>query len=141
MKMPLRAIKVLGISMLPLLLAGCFSVHIEKGVRDPSPAFDRALHEIGRIEQGHPGRHGRPTKLCLMIHDSSSQELIRLRVPLWIAEAALEAGMEADEHSGRSDYRERYDLDWKALKNLGQFGPGLLVSVDDDDDRILIWLR
>jgi hypothetical protein len=139
-KLP-QAARVLGILALLLLLTACLNVQIERGVHDPSSRFDRALQEIEKIEQDYPGRQGRPTNLCLMIHDSSSRELIRLRVPLWIVDLALEAGIEADAHDHYSRYRERYDLDWKALKHLGQFGPGLLVSVDDDRNKILIWLR
>ncbi len=133
--------KILAISAIPLFLGACFSVQIERGVQDPSRRFDQATREIERIEQSHPDRRGRATKLCLLVHDGSSDELVSLKVPLWIVQAALDAGLEVDEHHLHSRYSERYELDWKALKRLDRLGPGLLVSVDDDHDKILIWLR
>ena len=39
------------------------------------------------------------------------------------------------------DFEDKYEIDWRALRDLGKIGPGLLVEVLHDDDQVLIWLK
>ncbi len=141
MKDARRAIQGLGILVLPVFFATCLSFQVSQGVHDPTPAFDRAYREIRNINRSDPGHEGRAHELCLLIYDGSSDELIRLETPLWVIHAAMDIGEEDEKHHRRSDYEDRYEVDWQALKDLGRFGPGLLVSLDDERNKILIWLR
>ncbi|MDH4197542.1 MAG: hypothetical protein OEW05_09065, partial [Candidatus Aminicenantes bacterium] len=65
---------------------------------------------------------------------------VRISVPLWMAELAMDIGIETERHHD-FDLEERYDVDWRALRDLDRFGPGLLVAVASDHDRVLIWLE
>jgi len=141
LKKETRMIQALGILAIPFFLTACLSVQVNEGVHDPTPYFDRAHQEIRDIERSDPRREGRAHELCLLIHDGDSDELIRLKTPLWMVQAAMDIGAESAGHHHRSDYENRYEVDWRSLRNLGQFGPGLLVSVDDEQSKILIWLR
>ena len=35
----------------------------------------------------------------------------------------------------------RFSIDWRKFRDLSQFGPGLLVAVDDEQSQVLVWLR
>ena len=39
------------------------------------------------------------------------------------------------------DFKDRYDFDWSEIKDLNRIGPGLLVEVEDEENKILIWLK
>ena len=134
-------IRLLAITGLALIMTGCFGLHIESGVHDPEAYFARAQREIERLGEYGPGRHHRAHTLCLLVYDRGERQVVRLSVPIWIVEAGLDAGMResADRHD--SGLRKRYDVDWRAIKDLASFGPGLLVSIDDEKDRVLIWLK
>jgi len=134
------------ISLLAVLLLGsaCLGVHIRQGVRDADSYFERARHEIDRIQAEDPDRHGAVRRLCVLVHDRHSHELVEVSTPLWLASACLDAGLSAAEHdesSGLRECRERYGLDLRSLKDLDRLGPGLLIEVDDEDSRVLVWLR
>jgi len=137
-----KKVQIVGVIVLPLLFSACFSLQIIDHVPNPDAYFKKAYAEIERLQQENPAREGRAHRLSLLIHDSSSDEIIRLTVPLWLVPVCLDLGAKATEHENHHfDYDERYEVDWKALKDLGQFGPGLLVAVDDERDKILIWLK
>lgn len=137
-----KKVQIVGVVVLLLLFSACFSLQIIDHVHNPDAYFKSAYAEIERLQQENPAREGRAHRLSLLIHDSSSDEIIRLTVPLWLVHACMDLGTEAAEHKNHHfDYNERYEADWKALKDLGQFGPGLLVAVDDERDKILIWLK
>jgi len=54
--------------------------------------------------------------------------------------AALDAGEHSAEHEDDRRWGKRYDFDWNGLSDLGRFGRGLLVQVDDGRDKVLVWL-
>ncbi len=125
-------------------LAACIGIRIESGVRDADRHFDRARDEIAGLESRDPGRSRRAHRLCVLIHDRRDGELVRLSVPLWMVDLAMDLGSEAERHENRNGHRDledRYEVDWRSLRDIGRFGPGLIASVEGDDDRILVWLR
>ncbi len=136
----------LFVTLLALLLLGsaCLGVHIRQGVRDADSYFDRARREIDRIQAEDPDRHGPVHRLCVLVHDRHSHELVQVSTPLWLANACLDLGLSAAEHdrnNGLAECQERYGLDLRSLKDWDRFGPGLLVEVNDEDSRVLVWLR
>jgi hypothetical protein len=45
----------------------------------------------------------------------------------------------ADEEEG-FEFDDRYDFDWRDIKDLEKLGPGLLVEIEDEESKVLIWL-
>jgi hypothetical protein len=137
--------KTLGQAVVALALiaglSGCVGIRIVGNVDDPSPYFKKAQARIETIHRNFPDREGRPHRLHLLVHDSSSHKIIKLSVPMWIVEACLKAGAEAAEEKDEFKFERRYDLEWRSIKDLSRVGPGLLVELEDDQDRVLIWLE
>lgn len=136
-----QRIRMTGTLLMPLFFTACIGIHIERGVHDADAYFEKAYREISRIESADPGRSRRAHRLCLLIRDADEDQIIRLSVPMWIVNACLDAGMKASDDGHDYDAREHYDLDWKAVKDLGRYGPGLLVAVEEERDKVLIWLK
>jgi len=136
-----QRIRMTGALLMPFVFGACIGIRVEHGVRDADAYFEKAYREISRIEGADPVRSRRAHRLCLLIHDAEENQVVRLSVPIWIVDACLAAGMQALDNGHDYDAREHFDLDWKAVKDLGQYGPGLLVAVEEERDRILIWLK
>jgi hypothetical protein len=130
-----------GLALLALSLTACISVRTESGIRNADLQFERAYAEIARIEGTRGGEASRPHRLYVLVHDAEEGELVRVSVPMWLVDAGLSLGADASggEH-GRSA-RDRYDLEWSAIKDLGRYGRGLLASVEEEKSRVLVWLR
>jgi hypothetical protein len=134
----MRLTAVMG---LVLVLAGCFGLQIEEGVRDPEPYFARALREIENLPRHGGGRDHRARTLCLLAYDRGERQVVRLSVPIGIVEAGLDEDIGRSGGHGDFDFGKRYDVDWRAIKDLGSFGPGLLASIEDEESRVLIWMK
>ena len=133
-----------ALALATLGLGACIGLRIEHGVRNADRDFERARDEIASLERHDPGRTRRPNSLCLLIHNREDGDLVRLSVPLWMVDLAMDMGEQSERHERRADRRDfedRYDVDWRSLRDIGRFGPGLIASVEGDDDRILVWLR
>jgi hypothetical protein len=138
----LKTGKIAALLVFPLFFLGCLRVQIIRHVGNPDEYFDKAYRQIERIERDNPRRMGRAHELSVCVYDHEEDQIVKLTVPLWLVNFALNVGLEAAEHD--REFRKwdgRFDFDWRALKDLGQFGPGLLVAVDDDRDKVLVWLR
>ena len=135
---PLQA---LGLGLLVLAAAACFRFHITEDCRDADLAFRDAYREVDRLEAAYPLRRGRVHEVCVLVFDRPARELVRVEVPLWLAEACLDLGLSVAEHDRSADFEGRYGIDWRKFRDLSQFGPGLLVAVDDEQSQVLIWLR
>ncbi len=134
--------RIAGLAVLPLFLCACLRVQVVNRAGDAGAYFEKAYRQIDRIERGHPNRRGRAHELCLLLHHDSEDQVVRVAVPLWLVNFGLKVGMKAAEHEHGSDrWEDRYKFEWRAIKDLGRLGPGLLVAVDDERDKILIWLE
>ena len=131
-----------GLLLVVLAFSSCLGVQVLERVNDPDRYFRRAYQEIESLQAGNPNRHGSPSVLRLLIHDSKSNELVRLRVPLWLVKTAVHFGLdEAEENEDFGKWKDRYQFDSRVLRHLDRLGPGLLVELTGDGDRILIWLE
>ncbi|MGB8953122.1 MAG: hypothetical protein WCC06_10735 [Candidatus Aminicenantales bacterium] len=137
-----RRFKTAGMMVLPLFFCACLSVQIIDNVHDPDRYFQRAHNQIERIHQVDPYRKGRAHRLFIIVHEYPEDEIIRVSVPLWLVNACVSLGLKYGEsdHEFR-ELEERYSIDWRAIKDFGQFGPGLLVEVNDEKSKVLIWLK
>ena len=138
---PNRPLGLAALLALVLGFAACVGVRVDRGVDDPGPAFARAEREIERLETERPGRSGRVRGLCLLAYDGRERELVQVRVPMWIVDACLDLAAHEDRGERAGRLEDRYDIEWRAVRDLGRFGPGLLASVAEEESRILIWLR
>lgn len=137
-----KPFKIVCLAVLPLFLCACFRVQVIDHARNPQAYFDKAYGQIERLERDRPDRRGRAHELVLLIHEDSEDQIIKVSVPLWLVNFGIRMGMKAAEHDRPyHKWKDRYEFDWRAVKDLGQFGPGLLVAVDDERDKILIWLE
>lgn len=124
-----------------LSLTACVSVRVERGVDDAGLDFQKAYTEIARIDRRQDRGTERPHRLCVLVHDAAKGELVHVSVPMWLVDAGLDLGEHASRHEHGGSVADRYDLEWRAVRDLGRYGPGLLVSVEEEKARVLIWLK
>jgi hypothetical protein len=124
-----------------LSFGACLVVRVDRDPGRTEAYFNRAYREIARLERQDPHRERRARQLCVLVYDADEGEIVRVSVPLWLVKLGLDIGLKADAASHDFDARKRYDFDWKAVKDLDRYGQGLLVSVEEDQDRVLIWLK
>lgn len=137
-----KPLKIAGAALLPLALVACFKVQVINHAKDPDSYVDRAQKQIARIERDHPNREGRARRLCLLVHEDDGSQIIRLTVPVWLVNFGMKAGMKAAEHDhGSNKWKDRYEFDWRAVEDFGRLGPGLLVAIDDNRNKVLVWLE
>ena len=132
-------IQIVGIVLLPLLLSACFLVKIKRGVDDPSRYFRKAYRQVDRIHREDPDREGSPRRLHILVYNDSSQELIRISTALWVVNWCLDLGAKHGEWNGEFD--DEFEFDWRAIKDFRQLGPGLMVEVEAEEEKVLIWLQ
>ena len=131
----------LGLGLLVLAASSCIGISIIRDCPDPDSYFARAAREVERLEARRGFSHRTVHTLCVLAFDQDDGELVRVEVPMWLVKAFLNAGLSAAEHDRNFDFEGRYGIDWRKFRDLSQFGPGLLVSVEDEESRVLVWLR
>ena len=134
-----RITQGLLILVMVTLVSGCFTVRIIKNVENPDRYFDKAYGKIERIHERHPNREGRSRRIHLLIYKETDRELVKISAPFWLINSCMDIGIK-DSDDESFDIDERYDIDWRDIKELEQIGPGLLVEIDDEQNKILIWL-
>lgn len=132
-------LQVVGILLLPLVLSACFLIKIKKGVDDPSPYFRKAYRQIERIHRADPDREGKARRMHILVYEDSSGQLIRITTSLWFLDRCLDLGANYAEWNGEFD--EEFEFDWRAIKDFRQLGPGLMVEVEAEEEKVLIWLQ
>lgn len=127
--------------LLPLIMCSCFNLSIIENVKNPDKYFRRAYRQIEEIHKKYPRRNGRAHTLHVWIYDGKDRKLVRASAPILVVNHVMDSGMDAAEASREFDFEEKYDIDWDGIKDLDRFGPGLLFELDDEKNRILIWLE
>lgn len=133
-----RKAYLLGIVIIPLLLSACFSVQIKQHVDDPSPYFKKAYRQIERIHQQYPHREGKARRIHILVYEGTSQELVKFSTVLWLVNDCIDLGRKDAEW--KSCFDKKFEFDWMVIRDLGQVGPGLMMEVVDETDKVLIWL-
>jgi hypothetical protein len=129
----------IGIGVLAAMVStGCFvDIH---HVSDPRPEFDKARAEAQAVQ----GKPGPARELNVLTYEPADQELVRVRVPMWLAR---KLGHETEETGSWSDESgddrvEQAVRRHVSLKDLERAGRGVLVEVaEEDGEQVLIWLR
>ena len=135
------SVRAAGLALLALSAAACFRVHVIEDCRDGEARFLRASREIERLQEANPERRGRAREICILVHNSQDGELIQVRTSMTLFKAALSLAADIAEDNDDFEFERKYGLAWRKLRNLDRFGPGLLIAVEDEESRILIWMR
>lgn len=122
-----------AVALLAVLETGCI-VHITREA-SPTAAFARAREEAVRFAD----REGRASELNLLAWDPDERKLVRVSVPLWLVRSAdRHVDVELDPEYERWR-RKMGKLRWEDIERAG---PGILLEVlEDEGDRVLVWLR
>lgn len=131
------AAAVVALGLLGALEAGCI-VHVTH-VSDPGSAFLRAREEALRAAP----RGARATELNVLAWDPGDREMVRVSVPLWLVRKAdRHADWDLDFGDERDRGRWRRRMDGMRWEDIERAGPGILLEVmEDEGDRVLVWLR
>jgi hypothetical protein len=127
--------------LIPLLLSGCFTVRVIRNVKNPDRYFSSAYKRIDYIHQKRPNREGRADSIQVLVYEASERQLVKVSAPFWLVNTCMDIGIKAaDEEEEGFEFDERYDFDWRDIKDLEKLGPGLLVEIEDEESKVLIWL-
>jgi hypothetical protein len=127
--------------IIPLWLSGCFTVRVIRNVKNPDRYFSSAYKRIDSIHQKRPNREGRADSIQVLVYEASENQLVKVSAPFWLVNTCMDIGIKAaDEEEEGFEFDERYDFDWKDIKNLEKLGPGLLIEIEDEESKVLIWL-
>lgn len=120
-----------------ILQVGCY-VHIDK-VADPTAAFREARAEALRYQ----GQRGPARELNVLVWDSGDREMVRVRVPMWLARTAAshvdweDAALDGRQRDAARRLRRRLPLE--AVERAGL---GILAEVEEEGgEQVLVWLR
>lgn len=141
MKGSQRTIRLIAGAALLGMMCGCFAVRIHKHVGDPEPYFERAHRSVDRIHREDPDRRGTAHRIHVLVYNASDLELIQVAAPFWLVDKCMDLGDNQDEWEEEAELGERYDFDWRGLRELHDIGPGLLVEIEDEEAKILIWIE
>jgi hypothetical protein len=124
-------------------LNGCFIIQIQEGVDYPSQIFKQAQDEIKKIQIKYSKKNVRAHKMNILVYDGESRDLVRISLPIWLVNLGLKTGLKYAEHDVAKTSSHYIDIDWEKLQNLSELEPGLLVEVEDLEEKshVLIWLR
>lgn len=132
---------ILLILLIPLLLSSCFAVRVQRDVNNPDKYFRQAYERLVRIHTFDPEREGKTHQIKVLIFDRSDRQLVRITAPFWLVNKIMDFGAKASHEEEGFDFEDRYDFGWRNIKDLQDVGPGLLIEVDDEENRILVWIE
>lgn len=132
--------QIILVALIPLLMTGCFLIKVVENVEDPSSYFKRTSQQVAKIHRHNPHREGKPVDIHILVYEQSECQLVQITTPVWLVNACLDIGIKAAERE-EFEFNQKYDFDWRKIKNLAQIGPGLLVKIEDEESRVLIWLE
>ncbi len=135
-----KATQIALLILIPLLSAGCFTVRVIKNVKNPDRYFDSAYKRIDYIHQKCPNREGRASSIRVLVYEASERQLVKVSAPFWLVNTCMDIGIKAADEEEGFEFDEQYDFDWRDIKDLEKLGPGLLVEIEDEESKVLIWL-
>lgn len=126
--------------IIPLLLSGCLTVRVIRDVKNPDRYFKPAYKRIDSIHKKRPNRQGRADSIKVLVYEASERQLVKVSAPFWLVNTCMDIGIKAADEEEGFEFDERYDFDWSDIKDLEKLGPGLLVEIEDEESKVLIWL-
>ncbi len=116
-----------------LLLSGCFCVEIKQNIKNPIGYFREAYRQIERLYRIFPDRKGPVSDIHLLVYEKSDLQLIKIAAPMWLIDTCMD-------HCDTYDIDTDCDFNLSEIRNLKDIGPGMLLEVDSDDSKVLIWI-
>lgn len=141
MKISKRKTQIVAVAFLVFLLSACLNVRVIENVKNPERYFKKAYRQIEEIHRRYPDRERKPDAVHILIYEGKENKIIKVSTPIWLVNGCLDMGMWAAENESEIDFEDRYDFDWSEIKDLSRIGSGLLVEVEDEKNKILIWLK
>ena len=135
-----RATQVALLVLIPVFFWGCFTVRVIRNVKDPDRYFSAAHERINDIHQKRPNREGRANSIRVLVYEASERQIVKVSAPFWLVNTCMDIGVKAADEEEGFEFDERYDFDWRDIKDLEKLGPGLLVEIEDEESKVLIWL-
>lgn len=120
-------------------LSGCFTVRVITNVKHPDRYFSSAYKRIDDIHKKRPNREGRADSIQMLVYEASERQIVKVSAPFWLINTCMDIGIKAADEEG-FEFDERYDFDWSDIKDIEKLGPGLLVEIEDEESKVLIWL-
>lgn len=127
-----------------LCFSGCFgiSIQIRKQAFKPHELFEKAYRKIEKIHRIDPLRRNRVRRFCVLVYEGEDRELVQVKIPMWLLNLAWEHSSHRNGIRSESPSMDKYySFDEAAWRNLVQFGPGLILEVNDRSDgtQVLLW--
>lgn len=141
MKISERKTQIIAIVFLVFLLSACFNVRVIENVKNPERYFKKAYRQIEEIHLRYPDRERRPDVMHMLIYEGKENKIIKISTPIWLVNGCMDMGMLAAEKESEIDFEDRYDFDWSEIRDFSRIGSGLLVEIEDEKNKILIWLK
>lgn len=141
MRISKRKTQIAAIVFLVFFLSACLNVRVIENVKNPERYFEKAYRQIEEIHLRYPDRERRPDTVHILIYEGKENKIIKISTPLWLVNGCMDLGMLAAEKESEIDFEDRYDFDLSEIKDLSRIGSGLLVEVEDEKNKILIWLK
>ncbi|MGD9346638.1 MAG: hypothetical protein PVH84_12290 [Candidatus Aminicenantes bacterium] len=111
-----------------------------RNVKNPDRYFASAYKRINHIHQKRPNREGRANSIRVLVYEASERQVVKVSAPFWLVNTCMDIGIKAADDDEGFEFDDRYDFDWRDIKDLEKLGPGLLVEIEDEESKVLIWL-
>ncbi len=141
MKISKRKIQIVAIVFLVFFLSACLNVRVIENVKNPERYFRKAYQQIEEIHLRYPDRERRPDTVHILIYEGKENKIVKVSTPLWLVDGCMDLGMLAAENESEIDFEDRYDFDWSEIKDFSRVGAGLLIEIEDEKNKVLIWLK
>lgn len=135
-----KATQVALLILIPVFLSGCFTVRVIRNVKDPDRYFSSAYKRIDYIHKKRPNREGKANSIRVLVYEASEHQIVKVSAPFWLVNTCMDIGIKAADEEEGFEFDESYDFDWRDIKDLEKLGPGLLVEIEDEESKVLIWL-
>ncbi|MBN1273577.1 MAG: hypothetical protein JXB26_15025 [Candidatus Aminicenantes bacterium] len=133
--------RILVLVPLLLMLCSCFKVRVVQNCRNAEFRFRRAAALIENIHRRDPERRGRVKGISVLFYNKEDRSLVTAYCPLWVIETAIDISLRAADHEDDFDFEERYHFNWRDADVLKKLGPGLIAEIDDEEIKIMVWLK
>lgn len=114
-------------------LSSCHIVSVSENVEFPAEKFEAVKAHIAKLKRNDDNPH----KLRLLVYDGESRELVKINVPMWMADLGF--SMTDDNITKIEIEGNTCDIE-DLVKNLPS---GLLAEVEDyeENSHVLIWIE
>lgn len=122
------------IAVVAAATAGC-GFWVERAPGDLGPRYQSAWAKVERIERIPVEKRGRAHSVHVWAYDAGEDKLITASVPLWLVRKIAKHSFDDDLEIGDAPLQPTVKME-----DLLNRGPGLVVQVEEEKERVLVWL-